>query len=392
MLHFVKSFLPNHMQRQMRELFVSTTLVNLALAMVIIFEPIYLYQSGYSLNKIMFFYFVVYALYLLIVPIGAKFSRRFGYEQGILVGTIMYIVFYLALFAIGFWPWMFFVAPILYAIQKMFYWPAYHADFARFSDNREEGRSVSSITAITSLVYILGPVLAGFLVSQWGYGALFTVASIIFLTSNIATLVTKEKFNPGDFNYKDAYKSLFSKENRQSFLAYAGYGEELVVMVIWPVFISIVIVNLFDLGLVVTLATLVTTVALLYIGKLTDSRNKRKILSLGAVFYSLAWFFRIFVSTTAGVFFVDTMSRLGKNVVSVPLVALTYEQAKLVENQQKKTSVMNRVIFFEMSLIVGKILAIIAIYILTLFVADEVLAFKITFILAGGMSLFYMLL
>ena len=77
--------------------------------------------------------------------------------------------------------------------------------------------------------------------------------------------------------------------------AYIGFGEELIVMFIWPIFISIIIVDLLDLGLVVALATLITVIITLYIGKLADYRNKRSILSLGSVFYALAWFIRIFV-------------------------------------------------------------------------------------------------
>ncbi len=92
-----------------------------------------------------------------------------------------------------------------------------------------------------------------------------------------------------------------------------------------------------------------------------------------------------------GIFFVDTMSRLGKNIVSIPLIALTYQKAKDVE-AHKRQSVMNRVVFFEMSLVVGKILAIVLVYILTSMIADEALAFKISFVLAGSMSLLYMLL
>ena len=53
---------------------------------------------------------------------------------------------------------------------------------------------------------------------------------------------------------------------------------------------------------------------------------------------------------------------------------------------------MSRILFFEMALIIGKFIAIIAIYSLTLFIADEALAFKITFILGGAMTLLYMLL
>ena len=391
MLHFIKSFLPHSMKRQVKELFVSTTLVNFALAMVIIFEPIYLYKIGYNLQHIMLFYLIVYLVYFFIIPFGGKFSRKFGYEIGLLVGTFLYIAFYVGLFFIDQFPMLFYIVPLVYALQKTFYWPAFHADFAHFADKKEEGREISAMNAASSLVYIIGPVLAGFIISQWGYGALFTVASIIFLASNIPTLITKEKFNPTYFSYRQSYKNLIKKENRQSLFAYVGFGEELVVMVVWPVFISIVIADVFNLGLVVTLATLITTVVTLYVGKLSDSKDKRSILSWGSYIYSLGWFIRIFIGSTVSVFFVDTLSRFGKNIISIPLIALTYEKAKDVEEGKKK-SIMSRIMFFEMSLVAGKLLTIIVIYLALFFIGDEILAFKTTFILAGGMTLLYILL
>lgn len=391
MLHFITTFLPHNMRRQVKELFVFTTLINLALALVTIFEPIYLYQIGYGLREIMVFYLITYLLYFLIIPWGAKFGRFFGYEEGMLVGSIFFIAFYVSLFFIKDFPWLFYVTPVIFAIQKMFYWPTYHANFARFSDEKEEGREIGVITVASSLVFIVGPVLAGFIISQWGYGTLFTVASIIFLTSNIPTLITKEKFTPGSFSYKSAYQYLFSVSNRKSLLAYIGFGEELIAVIVWPVFISIVVSDIFDLGLLVTGTTFLTTLAIFYIGKLTDSKNKRKVLALGSYIYALSWFFRIFILNTIGVFFVDALSRLGKDIISVPLIAITYEKAKRQKSSEQDL-VMSRVLFFEMSLIVGKLLAIIAIYVLTLFVGDESLAFKISFILAGAMTVLYMLL
>lgn len=282
--------------------------------------------------------------------------------------------------------------PIIFAVQKTFYWPAYHADFARFSGKAEEGREVSAINAATFLVYIIGPALAGFIIKEWGYGALFTMASILFLTSNIFTLITRENFKPSGFSYKHCYKNLFSRANRQSFLAYTGFGEELIVLVVWPVFISIIISDVFNMGVVVTLATLVTTIVTLYIGKLTDRRNKHSILSLGSVIYSLSWFLRIFVTNTFGVFFVDTLSKVGKNVVSVPLTAITYQKAKDLDGDDHRQHIMSDVVFFEMSLVIGKLLAIIIIYLSLFIITDQIIAFKVTFILAGAMTLLYMLL
>ena len=382
---FLKEFLPRKMKRQVRELFASTILVNLALSMVMIFEPMYLYKIGYSLQKIMLFYLITYLFYFCIMPLGAKFARKKGYEIGMLLGTILFSLFYIGLFFIEQYPFLFYIVPFILAIQKTFYWPAYHADFARFSDDSEEGREISGLTTAVSLAYIIGPALAGFIIIQWGFGALFMVATIIFLASNIPTLITKEDFEVKDFSYKEAYKYLISSKNRKSFLAYLGFGEELIVLVVWPVFISIIITDIFDLGLIVALATLVTSVITLYIGKITDSKNKKSILSLGASFYSLAWFARIFIINQLGIFFVDTLSRLAKNVVAVPLTAITYERAK-------SRSVMKTVVFFEMSLVIGKFIAILLIYTALFFITDEMFAFKLTFILAGGMSLLYLLL
>ncbi len=384
-LGFLKDFLPYKMKRQVKELFASTILVNLALSMVMIFEPIYLYKIGYSLQKIMLFYLITYLIYFLIMPLGGKFARKKGYELGMLLGTILFSLFYIGLFFIEQYPFLFYLVPFILALQKTFYWPAYHADFARFSDDSEEGREIGGLTMAVSLVYIIGPALAGFIILQWGFGALFTFATIIFLASNIPTLITKEEFAIKDFSYKDAYLRLISKKNRKSFIAYLGFGEELIVLVVWPVFISIIITDIFDLGLIITLATLITSIITLYIGRITDSRNKKSILSLGASFYSLAWFIRIFIINQLGVFFVDTLSRLSKNVIAVPLTAITYERAK-------SRSIMKTVLFFEMSLVVGKLIALLLIYTSLFFITDEIFAFKLTFILAGGMSLLYLLI
>ncbi len=390
-LEFLKSLLPHHIKRQVRELFISTTLVNLALAMVMIFEPIYLYRIGYSLQQIMLFYLITYVIYFFIMPLGGRFARRKGYETGILFGTILFIFFYVSLFFIAKFPLLFYIAPIILAIQKTFYWPSYHADFARFSDDREEGREISALTVANSIVYIIGPTLAGFIIVTWGYGALFTFASIIFLASNIPTLITKEKFEPHGFSYIKAYRNLLSKKNRKKFFAYLGFGEELIVLVVWPVFISIIIASAFDLGLIVTLATFVTTLITLYIGKMSDKKNKRSILAIGSSFYSLAWFIRIFITNTLGIFFVDTLSRLGKTTVAVPLTAITYENAKEVA-EDGRHKVMNTIVFFEMSLVVGKLTAILIVYLALFLITEEIIAFKLTFILAGGMSLLYLLL
>lgn len=393
MLHLglFKTWLPQAVKHQVKELYLSTTMVHFALAMVMFWEPIYLYQIGYSLQKIMLFYLVTYVGYMLAMPLGAKFAKKYGYETSLLLGTCLYAFFYIGLYLIKDYPALFYIVALLYTWQKTFYWPAYHANFARFSNSREEGREVSAMTVVTSLVYIIGPALAGLIISLWGYATLFVVVSVIFFASNIPPLLTKEKFIPEGFSYGHVYRQLFSRQNRKSLVAYLGFGEEFVVLVIWPIFISIVINNILDTGLVVALATLVTTIVTLYVGKLSDKNTKHRVLSLGSVFYSLAWFIRIFVVNATGIFFLDTFSRLGKNTIAVPLTTITYERAKSLKADQHH-HIMSNVVFFEMGLVLGKLIAILLIYGLLFFIAQDILAFKMTFVLAGAMTLLYILL
>jgi len=221
----IRTFLPHRMRRQVKELFVASILVNFALAMVQIFEPIYLYQIGYPLIKIAIFYLMVYGLFFFLIPIGAKFSNKYGYENGMFLGSALYVVFYISLFFIPSYPVLFYVATLIYALQKAFYWTGFHADFAHNSANKEEGREISSINVSNAIMFILGPIIGGLIITYFGFAVLFLVVSILFLISNVPMLLTKEKFDSREYKYSYIF-NIFRKENLKGLLACIGYGEE----------------------------------------------------------------------------------------------------------------------------------------------------------------------
>lgn len=382
----LKSLLPKEMQPEIKELFWSALIMNFTLAMVLIFEPIFLYKIGYSLAQIMLFFLAVYFLYVLLNPIGAAYAARYGYEASIFVSTIFLIFYYLCLFLLPQYRWLIFFTPLVYGIQKAFYWPAYHADFAKFSSAKYGGRQIGLMTIIISLVFILGPVLGGLLITLGGFQLLFIVVSVLFLASNIPLLITKEVFRPRSFPYLEVFKKMLSKKERNAFLAYLGFGEDLIFMVVWPIFISLIIVSYFSIGLLVTLATLLTAIITFYLGKLTDTKNKKKILQTGASLNLLSWILRIFLAMPLGVFFMDSMSKVSKNIIGIPLMAITYKRAR-------DHKILSTTTFFESSLAIGKIIACLIIYLFLIIVGQEGLAaYYFAFILAGGMSVLYALL
>ena len=375
------SYFAQKARAQVLELFVSTAILDLAVAMVLLFEPIYLYKQGFSLIHIMFFYLGVYGLYFFTLPLGAKFAKWHGCEKSILVGTVFYVFYFLALALIAWQPWFIVLASILLTLQKTFYWPGYHGDFAKYSLKEERGREIGNMIAIVSTVFVIGPLLGGLISSIGGFTMLFIVASILILLSNLPLMITKEEFRPSHFSYTDALKRIFNFKEWRSFLSFIGYGEELIVMTMWPIFIYIVLKNnVLSVGGIIALSTLVTSVAILFIGKLTDKKNELGVLRSGSLFRIPVWFGRAIVTNGFGVFLVDIFSRISKTMVSVPLTALIYTQAK-------RSGVMNYIIYFEMILVLGKILAILGVLvILTTYQGDP---WFLMFALGALFSIFY---
>lgn len=386
--NILASFLAHRLTQQVKELYSSTLILNFAISAATIFEPVFLYLlfiDKYGLNKtlqlVMFFYLGVYLIYFFILPLGAKFARRYGFEHSIAVSTVFTALFYVSLFASSYNPAWLIAAIIFYAIWKMFYWPAYHGNFAYFSSRGEQGRQISNLLVLESIVFIIGPVVGGLILELAGFKVLFILTAILMMISNIPMLITREEFEPAEFSYSRAYVRLFRKENLRKMLALIGFGEELIVLTIWPIFIYVTVNDFLGLGLITSFSVLATTIIFLYIGKMTDKGDGRHLLKFGVVLYFFSWLWRLLSRSVLGVFLIDVYSRISKQAIAIPLTALTYQKAQ-------DTSIMKTILFFEMSLVLGKIIALILALVLLQFFTP---GWNVLFIMASAFSLLYLL-
>jgi hypothetical protein len=118
----------------------------------------------------------------------------------------------------------------------------------------------------------------------------------------------------------------------------------------------------------------------LYVGKISDRPGgKSLLLKAGSIFYFVTWVGRVVANTFFSIFAIDSASRISKEIVFIPLSAVTYERA---ENGK----IMPYVVFFEQSLAIGKLLAVI----LGFIIFASTGSFLAVFILAGLFSLLYM--
>lgn len=345
---FFHRYFADGLSQELKELFWSVAILDFAASAVGIFEPIYLYTLGFSLSWIIIFYIAIYALYFLLLPFGGKFARSRGYEHAIIFSTPFLVLYYLSLFAIPYHPFFIVSAIVSLALQKMLYWPGYHADFARFGKDGARGKEISNLMVLDSIVMILGPAFGGIVIATVGFKVLFVIVVFLILVSNIPLLITPERFVPVPFSYRDSIKRLVAPENRRKFFAYLGFGEEHLAGYLWPIFIFLVIKAYVSIGFLISASVLVATILTFYIGRVADETSKHAVLKIGTVFTAFTWLMRVLVVSGVGVFMSDSLYRISSRTISMPFSAIIYEDAK-------KTSVMNSIIFFQMVLSLAKI-------------------------------------
>lgn len=375
--HLPQYFTKN-VRKEMGELYASSAISNLALSVIALFEPIFLYKVlHFGVPKILLFMATVYAIYILVIPLGGKIASLYGYRHCIALAVPFQIFYWLALLASINNPNAAFVAAVVFGVQKSFYWPGFHSVIARYAQTDQVGREFGAAYAINSLAQIGGPLLGGIISQYAGLPFVFFLAAVIYCCSIIPILSAKEVFVTKYYSFRDTFK--LYKNYPKKFLGYMGFGEELIVLTIWPIFIYLIVKDYKDTGLLAATASLLAGLLALTLGKISDQYTKRVLVKVGAFFTSLGWLARFFAVNFISTFFIDSFSKASKETLFIPLSTLTYQRAEA-------THVVPYAVFFEQSLAIGKLSACL----LGALLFSLTGSFMVLFILAAAFSLLYM--
>ena len=366
-------------------LLTSRVITNIASGFFGVFLPIFLYDELFNRNitLVVLYYLASQALYLIFLPVGARFLNKFGFRHSLQLSTVCGALYYLGLRLLT--PdTVHIVVPflvIIITIWRILYWVPYHVDFAKFSGKRNRGKTVGLMQSIFSLTGVIAPVAAGFIITKFGYDTLFVAGVVIYIASLIpyATIPrTKEKFAWG---YFQTWKKLFKKKHIGTTLAFVADGAEAVVgMIIWPIFIFLVLKgDYMKVGSISSAVVLITMTMQLFMGKYADKRPKKAMLKIGTVLYAIIWIGKIFILTFFHIFLADMFHKFSKIFLRIPFDAVTYEIAADQGHYVDEFTVLH-----EMAVSMGRILMYVSIIVL---VCVFSLTLKWVFILAAVASL-----
>jgi MFS family permease len=377
----LSSFFVARPRPELKELFFFSIIFAFANSIVTIFEPVFFYTNGFSLSFIALYYFLHYTLYVLLMPFGGKFAARFGLERSLAVSLPFFVMYFLALASIPSWPSFVWLAIILLTLHKVFYWPAYHADFAKFGDVNNRGTELSWMGLLKTGVGILGPLIGGFVALYLGFPVLFVLAAVLILLSVYPLLRTKEHYHMRAFDYFMPWRIVFDRRFRNMTLAMMGMGENLIDLVFWPLFMFIILGTTGKLGIVSSITVGAMTLVGFFIGELSDRYPRRKILRQWLPVMIAGILLRPLAGTSLQVLVTDAVNRIAYAGVSLPMLYRLYVQSR-------RTSILGYTVAFELVLAVTK--AVVALALVIVFAtALPYTAFTITFIAAAVFAVMY---
>ncbi len=326
-IYFLRYFL----KKEATQFLTSVAIRNLALGMILIFEPIYLYlYFGKSLSLTVLFFAAVFGLYGLLAVFGGKIMAKIGLRRSMLISHFFFFSYYLCLFFFNQIFLLITLAIVLRAVGMVLFWPAFHIDFALFSKKNHRGREVGKLSVACSIPVIISPILGGWILSISGYPGLFIAVLVALFASAIPLFLSKKKRVIYTDSFIGAWQRVFKKENRQTSLALATNALEGVINgYLWPLFMFILAISYAAMGGITSFALAASLLFALYMGKISDTKERTWLLNIGAVWTSIAWLIKYFVVMPFDAFLAQTLYRTCRTSASIPFQTIFYEKASL---------------------------------------------------------------
>lgn len=309
---------------ELSEIYASQFLRSLALNIISIFVPIYLYKIGYSLGSLFFMYFVWFAIRPLYSLIAAKCIANFGPKHCIALANVIHIIYLTLVISIEDLRWPLALIALVGSLATTMFIIAFEVDFSKIKHSEHGGKELCYEHIFEKIGAILGPVVGG-LVASYLHPRYTIAMAIIVLSGSLVPIFMSAE--PTHTHQKITYQGFPWRRHKRDFISGMAFNvENLVTVFIWPVFIAITVFtsNTFAiLGFLTAISTLVALIAIYSIGRLIDDRRGGVLLKTGVIANAVLHLFRPFANSFGFI--------LGINIANEPITAayrIPYEKGR----------------------------------------------------------------
>jgi len=339
-------------------LYTSQILRSVAVSLLSFFSAIFIFKETASLMLVFLFFLALYLAKLLSTCWAENLALKLGLKSQVVLGHLLTVLSLLA-FAATKWHLNFlWLASVLWGLAIGFFWFGRHGLIAKISQPGHYGRAIGNVNAISLIVAMFVPLLGGFLISRWGYSALFLTALVFALAAIFSIRSLPEKKTHQDASLKEIGRLFLS--HRRTALVHLSLGA------IGSFYATALVLYIFSvlkaelgLGGFFSLSLLLVALAHLITGRLIDKKGKKSLLVYGSLFSCLAWLGRFSVTAAPGLLFFDVLDRIALGMVGMPMTVISFEKAI------NGHSTGRALLFRETSITLGSILACLSLMALT---------------------------
>lgn len=315
--------------KELREFYAFTSIKTFAIALIGIFEPIYVYlHFGESLPHVFIYLGIRYMTFGLLAPMGAKLPSKWGIKHTFLLSIPLLLSYYFLLWHIEWFGAWALLLGMLTGLRSAVYWPAHHMFFTRFSQKGRRGRELSYRTIFLSISAAIAPVVGGFIIMQFGFATLFIVVMTLLFASLVPLLFSREVEEDYHDHYFEWMRDMFRPSYRKKTAAFFSEGFDTVVEgYVWPLFLFIAAISFSELGMIASATFIAGMIYAFYVGRKTDAVGSEKLLGMGAILNAVLWPIKMFVHTPLDAFLATIVHKFGRTAAYVPFVTMFYDWA-----------------------------------------------------------------
>jgi hypothetical protein len=269
---------------ELSELYTAMMLKTFGLSLIGIFVPIYLYEQGWSIGRVVLFMAVNYAIRALASRPLSRLVRRAGAKNLMRTGLGLTVGFLAMLITLPQIDWPLWLLAVVDGPAITMFYLGYHIDFSQAKKLEEFGSEAERVFATSKLAAAAAPFIGGVIATVFNPQATIAVAlaAIALAAWPLSRGPAAVPLPAGSGRWRWDFKRY-----RRSYLSFAALGlDQTASVVYWPFFAALFIFSgeiYLQLGLVTSVSAISTILVVHALGKLVDNHRGGLLMTYSAL-------------------------------------------------------------------------------------------------------------
>jgi len=380
-LHIIKHIhLNKALHNKFNDLVIADTFRLLALSMISVFIPIFLYENiGLSLWAIAWFelttFIISIFLHYMAIPLTGKIGVKKIMTTSYIVNSFTCLILYFGIQLNASLGSFYFIAliTIFNALPLSMYWSAHHIYFIKSTSSKNGGEKLGILQSIPLIISIAGPFIGSILIVRYSFREVFLFSTLLLIAASFSLFFSDDIKIKIKLSWSEILDVKNFKKNSVFFLQGLGYCAT---SFIWPMLLFISSVHLVLMGFFYLLSNLFSALMVYFGGKKVDQDGSSQIIKIGAFGHSLSMILRA-ISTTF--VFMATFQSMGGVFGGLLHVAIDSSFFKS-SHKDIGNAIMNREFYMH----IGRITTIVSFMLALLIFKNNLIALIFVLLFAGG--------